>query len=52
MDERIGQLTPPPAAGDVKASLMQSLHHKTRNMIRKAEKLGVEVMVNNEAMFS
>ena len=50
MDERIGQLTPLPAAGDVKASLMQSFHYKTRNMIRKAEKLGVEVVVNNEAM--
>ena len=49
-DERIGQLTPLPAAGDEKAALMQSFHHKTRNMVRKAEKRGVEVVVDNEAM--
>ena len=29
---------------------MQSFHHKTRNMVRKAEKRGVEVVVDNEAM--
>jgi len=49
-DERIGQLTPLPAAGDEKAALMQSFHYKTRNMVRKAEKLGVQVVVDNEAM--
>lgn len=50
IDERIGQMTPLPVAGDRKAALMQSFHHKTRNMIRKAEKLGVETSVDNEAM--
>lgn len=49
-DERIGQLTPLPAAGDKEAALMQSFHYKTRNMVRKAEKLGVEVVVDNETM--
>lgn len=49
-DERIGQMTPLPATGEKEASLMQSFHYKTRNMIRKAEKLGVDVMVDNEAM--
>lgn len=49
-DERIGQLTPLPSSSDKKAALMHSFHYKTRNMIRKAEKLGVEVVVDNEAM--
>lgn len=49
-DQRIGQLTPLPLAGDEKSVLMQSFHYKTRNMIRKAEKLGVEVVVDNNAM--
>jgi hypothetical protein len=49
-DERIGQLTPLPSAGDVEAALMQSFHYKTRNMVRKAEKLGVEVVVDNDAI--
>jgi lipid II:glycine glycyltransferase (peptidoglycan interpeptide bridge formation enzyme) len=50
LDERIGQLTPLPSAGDVDATLLQSFHYKTRNMIRKAEKLGVKVEVDNDAM--
>jgi hypothetical protein len=50
MDERIGQMTPLPASGDEKAALMQSFHNKTRNMLRKAEKLGVEVGVDNNYM--
>lgn len=49
-DERIGQLTPLPPAGDEESALMQSFHYKTRNMVRKAEKLGVEVAVDNDAM--
>lgn len=49
-DERIGQLTPLPPAGDEDAALMQSFHYKTRNMVRKAEKLGIEVVVDNGAM--
>jgi hypothetical protein len=50
IDERIGQLTPLPSDGDPEASLMQSFHHKTRNMVRKAHKLGVEVEVDNDAL--
>ncbi|MBO9536969.1 GNAT family N-acetyltransferase [Herbaspirillum sp.] len=49
-DERIGQLTPLPHTDNVEETLMQSFHYKTRNMIRKAEKLGVEVTVDNDAM--
>jgi hypothetical protein len=49
-DKRIGQLTPLPPAGDEEATLMKSFHYKTRNMVRKGEKLGVEVIVENDAM--
>ena len=50
IDERIGQLTPLPHGGNEEAALMQSFHYKTRNMVRKAEKLGVEVVIDNGAM--
>lgn len=49
-DERIGQFTPLPSVMDKEAALMQLFHYKTRNMIRKAQRLGVEVVVDNEAM--
>ena len=49
-DERIGQLTPLPRCGNEETVLMHSFHYKTRNMIRKAEKLGVEVAVDNNAL--
>lgn len=49
-DDRIGQLTPLPPAADHKAILMKSFHYKTRNMVRKAQKLGVEVIVDNDAI--
>jgi lipid II:glycine glycyltransferase (peptidoglycan interpeptide bridge formation enzyme) len=50
LDERIGQLTPLPLDGNEEAALMQSFHYKTRNMVRKAAKLGVEVFIDNDAM--
>mgnify|MGYP000870821929 CR=1 FL=1 len=50
VDERIGQLTPLPQLEDPAVPLMQSFHYKTRNMVRKAEKLGVQVSVDNLAM--
>ena len=50
MDERIGQFTPLPQGETAPQALMASFHYKTRNMVRKAEKLGVQVEVNNEAM--
>lgn len=49
-DERIGQFTHLPFEHDKKAALMHSFHYKTRNMIRKAEKLGIDVVVDNGAM--
>lgn len=50
IDERIGQLTPLPTSNNKESVLMHSFHYKTRNMIRKAEKLGVKVAVDNDAM--
>lgn len=50
VDARIGQLTPLPLAGNEEAALMHSFHYKTRNMVRKAEKLGVQVKIENDAM--
>jgi hypothetical protein len=47
MDRRIGQLTPIGYKDEHAERLMQSFHYKTRNMIRKAEKLGVEAYVDN-----
>lgn len=43
-DSRIGQLTPlPMAEGSSEESVMAALHHKTRNMVRKAIKQGMQV---------
>jgi Acetyltransferase (GNAT) domain len=43
-DFRIGQMTPLPNADeDPRAAVMRTLHSKTRNMVRKAEKLGIAV---------
>lgn len=43
-DSRIGQMTLLPSVGeDPRASVMQALPSKTRNMVRKAEKLGITV---------
>jgi hypothetical protein len=47
-DERIGQFTPIDYADNCAENLMASFHQKTRNMIRKAEKLGVVVTVEND----
>ena len=49
-DERIGQFTPIGHLVDHEAVLMDSFHYKTRNMIRKAEKLGATIAVENDAM--
>lgn len=49
-DERIGQLTPLPLSGDREAALLQSFHYKTRNMVRKADKQGVEILIDNDAL--
>lgn len=50
VDERIGQLTPLPTGDDPAALLMAMFHQKTRNMVRKAEKVGVVVEIDNDAM--
>ena len=49
-DERIGQFTPIAFPGSHADALMGSFHYKTRNMIRKAQKLGVEVRVDNSQL--
>jgi hypothetical protein len=49
-DERIGQLTPIDFGSSHADALMSSFHYKTRNMIRKSEKLGVSVAVENARM--
>jgi hypothetical protein len=48
-DSRIGQLSPIDA-GTEPSRLMEGFHYKTRNMIRKAEKCGVEVSMDNDAV--
>lgn len=50
IDQRIGQFTPLTAADRVEDSLMLSFHSKTRNMVRKAQKLGVTVDVRNNSI--
>lgn len=49
-DERIGQITVLPTAArgqNVEEALMSRFHGKTRNAIRKAQKSGFEVVVDN-----
>lgn len=49
-DERIGQFTPIHYDANHADRLMDSFHYKTRNMIRKAEKLGVRVTIENDQL--
>jgi hypothetical protein len=49
-DERIGQFTSIGHLVNHEAVLMDSFHYKTRNMIRKADKLGATMAVENDAM--
>jgi len=48
-DSRIGQLSPIDV-GDDADGLMKIFHYKTRNMIRKAEKSGVAISIDNDAI--
>lgn len=50
VDSRIGQVSDISSSDDHKAVLMSRFHSKTRNAIRKAEKLGVRVTVDNNSM--
>lgn len=43
-DSRIGQFT---ALESIRADSMESFHYKTRNAIRKAQKLGIEIRTEN-----
>lgn len=48
-DSRIGQLSPlPDAKEDADAAVMKLIHYKTRNLVRKAQKLNVEVSHGND----
>ncbi|MGZ4038578.1 MAG: GNAT family N-acetyltransferase, partial [Bacteroidia bacterium] len=43
-DSRIGQLSPLPAApDDIDAAVMKLIHYKMRNLVRKAQKLDIQV---------
>ena len=48
VDERIGQVTPIYFDSHHDDKLMTSFHPKTRNVVRKAEKLGVTVTIENQ----
>ncbi len=43
VDHRIGQFTPLPAEGDIEAAIMARLHVKTRNAVRKGQKLAPDI---------
>lgn len=49
-DERIGQFTSISHSDNHADALMAHFHYKTRNMIRKAEKTGVTIQVENDQM--
>lgn len=49
-DERIGQLTPILCNEGHETFLMDSYHSKTRNVVRKAQKQGFSVSVENDQM--
>ncbi|MBC7865488.1 MAG: GNAT family N-acetyltransferase [Bacteroidia bacterium] len=43
-DSRIGQLTPlPQLTDDIDGAVMKTIHYKTRNLVRKAQKLEINV---------
>ncbi len=48
-EARIGQFTPLPQEGNIPDALMTAFHGKTRNMVRKTEKLGIEVRTDPTA---
>jgi lipid II:glycine glycyltransferase (peptidoglycan interpeptide bridge formation enzyme) len=50
VDERLCQVTSLCFDADHSERLMTSFHQKTRNMVRKAEKVGVTVQVENEML--
>lgn len=50
IDQRMCQMTSLSFNEDHGDRLMMSFHQKTRNMVRKAEKVGVEISVENEML--
>ena len=48
-DERIGQISPIGHAQDCAEGLMAAFHYKTRNMVRKSQRAGLSVRVDNMA---
>lgn len=46
-DSRIGQFTSLDFQSDHEKQLMNSFHYKTRNMVRKAQKQGLDILVDN-----
>jgi len=48
-DDRIGQVSPIGHAADHEAGLMESFHYKTRNMVRKGQRSGFDVAIDNGA---
>lgn len=49
-DSRIGQFTNIAFESDFEENLMNSFHYKTRNMIRKSMKFGMEIKVDNSKL--
>jgi hypothetical protein len=49
-DSRIGQITPINYQDEVEDSLFKAYHSKTRNMVRKAKKIGLKVEIDNDAI--
>jgi len=48
-DERIGQISPIGHSQDCAEGLMAGFHYKTRNMVRKSQRAGLSVCVDNTA---
>ena len=49
-EERVGQFTPLPKGNDITGALMARFHGKTRNMVRKTQKLGIATRTDPGAM--
>ena len=50
LDSRIGQFTDINYSSNIDEKLMESFHYKTRNMVRKAQKSGFSIEVENDSL--
>jgi hypothetical protein len=50
LDSRIGQFTNINHSSNVDEKLMESFHYKTRNMVRKAQKSGFSIDIENDSL--